>query len=168
MVAAPQGFNVGHMLQPALSVLVSMALGALGGTALGALLNAKPTAMPRTVAALNRVLPQAVIARYSQGLYVTGTAAHTLLAVMCHISNQTRWQPMCSNHILFLYCARLRLSQFLCWFPAFPQVGDSVAASLSMLLGRPGQIAQHLVITIFMFLGNVAAIVQALPGSTAF
>ncbi len=73
MVAAPQGFNVSHMLQPALSVMVSIGLGALGGTALGMLLNAKPTAMPRTVAALTRVLPQAVIARYNEGLYVTGT-----------------------------------------------------------------------------------------------
>ena len=66
MVAAPQGFNVSHMLQPALSIIVSVGLGALGGTALGALLNAKPTAMPRTVAALSRVLPQPVIARYYQ------------------------------------------------------------------------------------------------------
>ena len=63
MVAAPQGFNLGHMLQPALSVLVSVVLGVLGGTALGALLTAKPTAMPRTVAALNSILPQPVIAR---------------------------------------------------------------------------------------------------------
>ncbi len=79
MVAAPQGFNVSHMLQPALSVMVSIGLGALGGTALGMLLNAKPTAMPRTVAALNRVLPQAVIARYNKGLYVTGTTIGHLI-----------------------------------------------------------------------------------------
>ncbi len=79
MVAAPQGFNVSHMLQPALSVMVSIGLGALGGTALGMLLNAKPTAMPRTVAALTRVLPQAVIARYNKGLYVTGTTTAHLI-----------------------------------------------------------------------------------------
>ncbi len=79
MVAAPQGFNVSHMLQPALSVMVSIGLGALGGTALGMLLNAKPTAMPRTVAALNRVLPQPVIARYNKGLYVTGTTTELLI-----------------------------------------------------------------------------------------
>lgn len=70
MVAAPQGFNVSHMLQPGLSVLVSMGLGLLGGTALGALLNAKPASMPRTLAALGRILPQPVIARYLKGLYV--------------------------------------------------------------------------------------------------
>ncbi|DBA69525.1 TPA: hypothetical protein ACH3X2_012726 [Trebouxia sp. C0005] len=64
MVAAPQGFNISHMLQPALSVTVSIGLGALGGTALGMLLNAKPTTMPRTVAALTQVLPQAVIASW--------------------------------------------------------------------------------------------------------
>ena len=63
MVAAPSGFNLGHMLQPALSVGVSIALGALGGAGLSALLNAKPVSMPRTVAALNRILPQPVIAR---------------------------------------------------------------------------------------------------------
>ena len=79
MVAAPQGFNVSHMLQPALSVMVSIGLGALGGTALGMLLNAKPSAMPRTVAALNRVLPQGVIARYNKGLYVTGTITAHLI-----------------------------------------------------------------------------------------
>ena len=64
MVAAPQGFNVSHMLQPALSVAVSIGLGALGGAALGILLNAKPTVLPRTVAAVSKVVPQAVIARY--------------------------------------------------------------------------------------------------------
>ena len=69
MVSAPQGFNVSHMLQPALSVLVSMALGLLGGTALGAILNAKPAWVPRAVAALGRLVPQPVIARYFEGLY---------------------------------------------------------------------------------------------------
>lgn len=64
MVAAPQGFNVSHMLQPALSVLVSMGLGAVGGAALGALLNAKPATLPRPFAVLGRSLPQPVIARY--------------------------------------------------------------------------------------------------------
>ena len=63
MVAAPSGFNLGHMLQPALSVTVSIALGALGGAGLSSLLNAKPVSMPRTVAALNRILPQPFIAR---------------------------------------------------------------------------------------------------------
>lgn len=69
MVAAPQGFNIGHMLQPALSVLVSMGLGALGGAALGALLNAKPATLPRPLAVLGRIMPQPVIARYLKGLY---------------------------------------------------------------------------------------------------
>lgn len=64
MVAAPQGFNVSHMLQPALSVLVSMGLGTVGGAALGALLNAKPATLPRPFAVLGRSLPQPVIARY--------------------------------------------------------------------------------------------------------
>lgn len=86
MVAAPQGFNISHMLQPALSVVVSVGLGALGGTALGILLNAKPTVLPRTVAAVNRVIPQAVIARYSAGLYATrrGSFSVSSKAFACH------------------------------------------------------------------------------------
>ena len=69
MVAAPQGFNISHMLQPGLSVLVSMGLGSMGGAALGALLNAKPTTPPRPLAVLGRIVPQPVIARYRKGLY---------------------------------------------------------------------------------------------------
>ena len=75
MVAAPQGFNVSHMLQPALSVLVSMGLGVIGGAALGALLNAKPATLPRPFAVLGRSLPQPVIARYLKGLYALYSTA---------------------------------------------------------------------------------------------
>lgn len=81
MVAAPQGFNVSHMLQPALSVLVSMGLGAVGGAALGALLNAKPATLPRPFAVLGRSLPQPVIARYLKGLYCT-TSHHAHLCII--------------------------------------------------------------------------------------
>ena len=69
MIAAPQGFNISHMLQPGLSVLVSMGLGSVGGAALGALLNAKPAATPRPLTVLGRIVPQPVIARYLKGLY---------------------------------------------------------------------------------------------------
>lgn len=69
MVAAPQGFNISHMLQPGLSVLVSMGLGSVGGAALGAVLNAKPAATPRALTVLGRIVPQPVIARYLKGLY---------------------------------------------------------------------------------------------------
>lgn len=84
MVAAPQGFNVSHMLQPALSVLVSMGLGTVGGAALGALLNAKPATLPRPFAVLGRSLPQPVIARYLKGLY----APHPHPAHLCVIDFQ--------------------------------------------------------------------------------
>ena len=69
MVAAPQGFSISHMLQPGLSVLVSMGLGSLGGAALGALLDAKPATTPRSLAVLGRIVPQPVIVRYLGGLH---------------------------------------------------------------------------------------------------
>lgn len=81
MVAAPQGFNMSHMLQPALSVLVSMGLGLLWGAALGALLNVKPATLPRPFAVLSRTLPQPVIARYLKGLY----APHSITLSVYHI-----------------------------------------------------------------------------------
>lgn len=55
MVAAPSGFNLGHMLQPALSVVLSLALGTLGGSGLGAFLAAKPVSVPRVSGAMVRV-----------------------------------------------------------------------------------------------------------------
>lgn len=88
MVAAPQGFNVSHMLQPALSVLVSLALGGLGGTALGALLNAKPATMPRRLAVLVRLMPQPVIARYLRGwcVFITCFLCRYKLLSLCQFA----------------------------------------------------------------------------------
>ena len=89
MVSAPKGFNVSHMLQPAVSVVVSMGLGVLGGTALGAVLHAKPTTMPRTIAALSRVVPQAVFARYQQDVTVADQNSSEPLASVGyqHVTN---------------------------------------------------------------------------------
>ena len=66
MMAAPSDFNLSHMLQPALSVVLSLGLGALGGSALGAFLAAKPVSVPRVSGAMTRVtkhLPASVGSR---------------------------------------------------------------------------------------------------------
>lgn len=65
-MAAPSGFNLSHMLQPALSVMLSLGLGGLGGSALGAFLAAKPVSVPRVSGAMTRVtkyLPASVGSR---------------------------------------------------------------------------------------------------------
>lgn len=67
-MAAPAGFNLGHMLQPALSVALSFGLGAVGGVALEAALAAKPGTVPRVSGAMTRVtkhLPGQITARYA-------------------------------------------------------------------------------------------------------
>lgn len=66
MVKAPAGFNLSHMLQPALSVVLSLGLGALGGGALGAVVAAKHVSVPRVSGLMTRVsthLPASIGAR---------------------------------------------------------------------------------------------------------